>query len=118
MNHANLIGRLTKEPNIKCKEDGNYVLYFDIAIESQYSKNMVSYVPIEVNGKLVERYSCELFKGQLVAIEGYIKAYKGYFRVSTNYIRYLSKNNEKGFEKDLKYTPEPIEENDEIPFKL
>ncbi|EMJ4245460.1 single-stranded DNA-binding protein [Clostridioides difficile] len=114
MNHVNLIGRLTKEPNIKCKENGNYVLYFDVAIDNQYSKSMVSYVPVEVNGKLVEKYACELFKGQLVAIEGYIKAYKNYFRVSTNYVRFLSKSNDT----ELKYTPEPITDDDEIPFKF
>ncbi|MCD8633439.1 single-stranded DNA-binding protein [Clostridioides difficile] len=124
MNDVNLIGRLTSSPELKCKINGKYVLYFNLAVDSLKSTD---FIPIEVHGTLVEKYSIELGKGDKIALSGKInsKNYgdnkeKRYFSVSTSYIEYLiSKRVEnKSNDNELKYTPEPIEEDDEIPFKL
>ncbi|HBH4034422.1 TPA: single-stranded DNA-binding protein [Clostridioides difficile] len=122
MNDVNLIGRLTSSPELKCKTNGKYVLYFNLAVDSLKSTD---FIPIEVHGTLVEKYSIELEKGQKIALSGKInsKNYgdnkdKRYFSVSTAYIEYLTSKRveNKSNDNELKYTPEPIGEDDEIPF--
>ncbi|MCI0936773.1 single-stranded DNA-binding protein [Clostridioides difficile] len=122
MNDVNLIGRLTSPPELKCKTNGKYVLYFNLAVDSLKGTD---FIPIEVHGILVEKYSTKLEKGHKIALSGKInsKNYgankeKRYFSVSTSYIEYLTSKSveNKSNDNELKYTPEPITDGDEIPF--
>lgn len=124
MNDVSLIGRLTSTPELKCKANGKYVLYFNLAVDNMKSTD---FIPIEVHGILVEKYSTELEKGHKIALNGKInsKNYgtnkeKRYFSVSTSYIEYLTSKSveNKSNDNELKYTPEPITDDDEIPFKF
>ncbi len=74
MNSVNLIGRLTKTPSLKTKDDKKWVR-FDIAINS-FDNNDVSYFTIVAFDKLADVVVKFLQKGSKVAIEGQLRQYR------------------------------------------
>ena len=78
MNSVILIGRLTKDPELKyIPSSGTAVSTFTIAIDRDYIKKdgtkETDFIPIEVMGKLAEVCANNLGKGRLVAVEGSIR---------------------------------------------
>lgn len=78
MNHVVLIGRLTKEPELRYMSgSGTPVATFTIAIDRDYSKKDGSkdtdFIPIEVMGKMADSCANYLDKGRLVAVQGSIR---------------------------------------------
>lgn len=78
MNIITLIGRLTKDPELKyLPESGTPVSNFTLAIDRDYAKKDgtkdTDFIPIEVMGKIADSCANYLEKGRLVAINGSIR---------------------------------------------
>ena len=78
MNSVVLVGRLTKDPELRyISGTGTPVATFTLAINRDYTKKdgtrEVDFIPIEVIGKAAEFCANYITKGRLVAIQGSIK---------------------------------------------
>ena len=74
MNQVNLIGRLTRDPDVRYTQDQKAVARFSIAINTGYGDNQrTDYPNIVVWGAQAENCEKYLAKGRLVAISGRIQ---------------------------------------------
>lgn len=78
MNHVVLVGRLTKDPELRyIPGTGTAVASFSIAIDRDFTKKDGSkdtdFIPVEVMGKPAEFCANYISKGRLVAIQGSIR---------------------------------------------
>lgn len=78
MNNVNLVGRLTKDPELKyIPGNGNAVCTFTIAIDRDYKKQDgtkdTDFIPIQTWGKLAEICANNINKGKLVGVIGSIR---------------------------------------------
>lgn len=90
MNNVILIGRLTKDPELKyIPGSGTAVSTFTIAVDRDYVKKdgtkETDFIPVEVMGKLAEVCANNLEKGRLIAVQGSI-------RVETSEKKWREKN--------------------------
>jgi single-strand DNA-binding protein len=81
MNKAILIGRLTKDPELKfTPSSGIAVANFTLAVERNYTnqegKREADFIPVICWRKLAEHVANHLTKGRLVAISGSIQTRK------------------------------------------
>lgn len=79
MNNVTLVGRLTKDPELKYVGEGQTpVAEFTIAIKRSYKSNQknVDFIPIQVWDKQAENCNIYLQKGDLVGINGEIRVDK------------------------------------------
>lgn len=74
MNHITLIGRLTKDPELKYTSSGMAVCSFTLAVNrrfiSQNGEKEVDFIPIVVWNKAAENCAKYLSKGRQTAVEG------------------------------------------------
>lgn len=74
MNHVVLIGRLTKDPELRYTPNGVAVTNFTLAVDrnftNQAGQREADFIPIVVWQKLAETCANYLRKGRLVAVEG------------------------------------------------
>ncbi|HGM3508424.1 TPA: single-stranded DNA-binding protein [Clostridioides difficile] len=130
MNKVCLVGRLTKDPELKyIPGSGTAVATFIIAIDRDYTKKdgtkETDFIPIEVMGKSAEYCANYISKGNLVSVVGSIRVdkyetqegeKKVFTKVNTNSIRRLTATN-KDVEKEYKFEPEAVDVfDDELPF--
>ena len=73
MNNVTLIGRLTKDPEIRYTEQQLAVVRFNIAIDRIGKDKGADFPSIVVFGKQAENCEKWLHKGRLVAIQGHIQ---------------------------------------------
>ena len=77
LNHAVLIGRLVRDPDLRYTSSGNAVCNFTLAVERKYTsqngEKQVDFIKIIAWRKLAETCANHLSKGRLVAIEGSIQ---------------------------------------------
>ena len=78
MNQVVLVGRLTRDPELKyIPGTGTAVASFTIAVDRNYinkeGKRDTDFIPIEVIGKSAEYCANYITKGKLVALEGTIR---------------------------------------------
>ena len=74
MNQCQLIGRLTKTPELRQTPQGNAVTSFTIAINRKYKKGQADFIDVTA-WKSVAEYVCKYFsKGQKIAIVGAIQS--------------------------------------------
>ena len=77
MNKAFLIGRLTKDPELKYSSSNSAIVNFTIAIDRQYTNNQgerdTDFIPIVVFNKQAENVKKYVTKGSLVAVDGRIQ---------------------------------------------
>lgn len=74
MNQVNLIGRLTRDPDVRYNQNQTAVARFSIAINNGYGENeRTDYPSIVVFGKQAENCEKFLAKGRLVGISGRIQ---------------------------------------------
>lgn len=74
MNSVNLIGRLTKDPEIRYTGDQKAVAKFTIAVDDGYGDaKKTNFISIVVFGKQAENCERFLAKGKLVGISGKIQ---------------------------------------------
>lgn len=73
LNSVTLIGRLTKDPEIKQFQSGKMVANFDIAVDRRRNRDgdkETDFLPISAWDKLAEICSQYLTKGKLVCVQG------------------------------------------------
>ena len=82
LNRVVLIGRLTRDPELRYTPNGTPLARFSLAVErpftSQSGERGVDFIDIVVWGKLAETVTDHLNKGRLVAVEGrlQVRSYK------------------------------------------
>lgn len=78
MNKAIIIGRLTKDPAVRCTQSGKAVASFTVAVDRPYKgaggKKEADFLPVIVWDKQGEACGEYLAKGRLVGVEGRIQA--------------------------------------------
>lgn len=74
MNTVNLIGRLTKDPELRYTANNFPMCSFTLAID-RYGKeeNRTNFIPVKVLGKTAENVANFLSKGKLAGVEGEIQ---------------------------------------------
>ncbi|HEY8392411.1 MAG TPA: single-stranded DNA-binding protein [Capillibacterium sp.] len=74
MNHVILIGRLTRDPELRYTPNGVAVATFTVAVDrpytSQSGERETDFIPVVVWQKLAETCANHLHKGRLVAVDG------------------------------------------------
>ncbi|HBC30433.1 MAG TPA: single-stranded DNA-binding protein [Clostridiales bacterium] len=76
-NRAILIGRLTRDPELKYTTNGKAVTTFTLAVDrdftNQQGEREADFIPVVAWNKLAETIAHNLSKGRLIAIEGRIQ---------------------------------------------
>ena len=65
-----LIGRLTRDPELKFLQSGKAVCKFTLAVDKPFGDKEADFIPIVVWGKIAESCANHLNKGRLVAVDG------------------------------------------------
>lgn len=77
LNRVILIGRLTRDPELKYTPNGNAVSTFTLAVDRNYTNQQgereADFIPIVAWNKLGETVAHNLVKGRLIAVEGKIR---------------------------------------------
>lgn len=79
MNHITLIGRLTKDPDLRYTNDGKPVCSFTLAVKRPFGKDEADFINCVVWGKSAENVAKYVSKGRQLAVEGrlQIRSYDG-----------------------------------------
>ena len=70
MNTVILVGRLTRDPELKFLQSGKAVCKFTLAVDKPFGDKEADFIPIVVWQKLAETCANHLSKGRLVAVAG------------------------------------------------
>ena len=70
LNKVVLIGRLTRDPELKNTTNGTAVCRFSLAVNRSYNREQVDFIDIVVWRGLAENCATHLGKGRLVAVDG------------------------------------------------
>ncbi|MDD2511597.1 MAG: single-stranded DNA-binding protein [Syntrophomonas sp.] len=73
LNRVILIGRLTKDPELRYIQNGTAVATFTLAVGRKFKREETDFIPIVVWAKQAENCANYLNKGSLVAIDGRIQ---------------------------------------------
>ena len=75
MNNINMIGRLTKDPELHKTEDGKAICNFTLAVDDTYSKeDRADFVRVTVFGNQGENCQKYLSKGFLAGVQGRLRS--------------------------------------------
>jgi single-strand DNA-binding protein len=81
LNDVRLVGRLTRDPEVRYTTKGQAVCHFDLAVNRRYKDNAsgewkddTSFVPVVVWGESAQRCADRLKKGSPAYIEGRLKS--------------------------------------------
>ncbi len=70
LNRVILIGRLTRDPELRYTPKGTAVATFTTAVDRKFNRNEADFIPVVTWNKLAELCANYLGKGRLVAVEG------------------------------------------------
>lgn len=128
MNQVNLIGRLTKDPELKYTAGaGTAVTTFNIAVDRIYKKEGqpdADFLPIVVWGKTAESAAQHLAKGRLVGVTGRLqtrsydheKGYKVYItEIVASELKFIDWGSKKEQAQEEYHDMVPVD-GDDIPF--
>lgn len=77
MNRVSLIGRLTRDPEVRTFSNGGSIANFTIAINRPFRNREgvveADFIPVVVNGRQVESIQKYVFKGSQIGVEGRIQ---------------------------------------------
>ena len=77
MNNVVIVGRLTKDPELKYLTSGTAVATFTLAIDRDYKNKdgsiTTDFIPVEIMGKPAEFVANYITKGRLVGVQGSIR---------------------------------------------
>lgn len=75
MNHVDLIGRLTREPELRQSQGGKSICSFTLAVDRQTKKEgqQADFIRCKAFGKTAENLAKYMSKGSLIAIGGSIQ---------------------------------------------
>ena len=127
MNKAILIGRLTKDPDLRSTQSGTSVTTFTLAVERNFSNQQgekeADFIPIVTWRGLADTCARYLTKGRLTAVSGrmQVRSYDGQdgqrryvTEVVADEVQFLEWGEKK--EAELNFTPVEIEGDGELPF--
>lgn len=128
MNNAVLVGRLTKEPEIRyLPTTGTPIATFTLAIDRDYKNKdgstSTDFIPVELMGKPAEFVMNYITKGRLVTVQGSIRVdryekdgeKRSFTKVAGRRIKALDKNKDG---ETIPDTPSSFDvvEDDDVPF--
>lgn len=124
LNRCVLIGRLTKDPELRYTQNSKAVCTFTLAVDRNYGdKKQTDFIEIVVWGKMGENCANYMSKGKLAAVDGQLttrsyEAKDGHkvkvYEVVADQVRFLSpKTAEDG--RNLPESLPPLD-NEELPF--
>lgn len=70
LNHIVLMGRLTRDPEMRMTQSGKTVTSFSLAVERDFQKDTTDFINIVAWNKTAEFVNSYFTKGQLVAVSG------------------------------------------------
>lgn len=74
MNNVNIIGRLTRNPDVRQSNNGKTVCHMTVAVDTGYGeKKETAFIPVVVFGKSAENCEKYLSKGSQVGVTGRIQ---------------------------------------------
>lgn len=73
MNNVSLVGRLTKDPELKTTQSGLSVCRFTVAVDRPYSKDKTDFINCIAWRKTAEFITSYFSKGQRIALTGLIQ---------------------------------------------
>ena len=76
MNKVMLLGRLTKDPEIRITENGRILATFTLAVNRKYEKDVADFLPIITFSKTAEFTEKWLKKGMQIIVVGRIQVRK------------------------------------------
>lgn len=121
LNRVVLIGRLTKDVDIRNTPNGKAVATFTLAADRKYKKDEADFIPVVVWGKSAENCAEYIGKGSMVAVDGRIQT-RNYEKdgrkvyiteVIADDVRFLDK---KRTSPDQEYGTPVTDDDDSIPF--
>lgn len=128
MNEIILIGRLTKDPELRyLPNTGTPVATFTLAVDRNYKDKegnvQTDFIPVEVMGKVADFVANYITKGRLVAVNGSIRVdrymkddeNRTFTKVSAKSVQALDSNKNKSQNTEAPQGFQAIDD-DEIPF--
>lgn len=70
LNHIVLMGRLTRNPEMRTTQSGKPVTSFSLAVERDFQKDVTDFINIVAWNRTAEFVNSYFTKGQLVAVSG------------------------------------------------
>lgn len=70
LNNISLMGRLTKAPELRYTQNGKPVASFTLAVDRDYQKDEVDFIPIVTWNKTAEFANSYLDKGLMATVQG------------------------------------------------
>lgn len=129
LNRIVLIGRLTRDPELKYTQSGTAVCTFSIAVGRTFQTDVTDYFDIVVWRKMGENCANYLSKGKLVAVDGslQVRSYetkdgnkRKAYEIVAEVVKFLSPKDEQASPaemqaEDLREMSNP-KDSDELPF--
>lgn len=128
MNKVILIGRLTRDSEIRYTESQTAVCEVNLAVDREYKKEEADFIKCKVFGKLGETLNKYTKKGDLIALSGRIQTgsyekdgKKNYtFEVIADSIKFLQQKKEENEYKDMSVKTDVQQQfeitDDDLPF--
>ena len=123
LNRSILIGRLTKDPELRFTQSGKGVCNFALAVDSGFGDNKkTDFIDIVAWGQMGENCANYLSKGKLVAVDGRLstRTYetqdgqkRKVYEVVAENVRFLSARENKTA---VNVEPPPVIDSDDLPF--
>lgn len=73
MNHVTLMGRLTREPELKYSQAGKAYCRFSLAVQREFNREEADFINCLAFGKTAETIAEWLGKGRRIALQGRIQ---------------------------------------------
>ncbi len=130
LNKVFLIGRLTRDPEIRFLPSGSQVTSFSVAVNRSYKvnnewKEETYFFDVEAFGYLAERLGKQLFKGMQILIEGQLRQdrwetasgeRRSKIKIVADKVNILSGKSEKSNSDDEPDMSIPNEKDEDVPF--
>lgn len=129
MNKIILLGRLTKDPEVRYTQNGKVVCQFTIAVDRPFTgqdgKKEADFIPIILWGKPAELAGNTITKGQRVLVEGrlQIRSYdaqdgskRWVAEVIANGFEYIERKQDASQQSPMESFGTPVSFDEEIPF--
>lgn len=126
LNRCVLIGRLTKDPELRYTQSGKGVCTFTLAIDRNYGdKKQTDFIEIVVWGKMGENCANYMSKGKLAAVDGQLttrsyEAKDGHkvkvYEIVADQVRFLSPKTAEDGRSAPAFEPPPVIDSDDLPF--
>jgi single-strand DNA-binding protein len=128
MNHVTLIGRLTRDPELRYTQSGKAFATFTLAVDRKFKKDQqtqADFIPCMAWDKLAEIVGNNLAKGRRVGVEGHLQtrtydakdgSKRSAFEVVVNELEFLDAKQQNQGQSQPQPAYQPTLTDEEIPF--